>query len=1221
MSEREPEPGVYDAIVIGSGFAGAVTACRLAEAGLRICILERGRRFTPDQDFPVYPTPADPNVPSDASEDGRDTVQPDVSRMFWKLGNGVWDFRDLGDVMVGQAAGYGGGSLIYANVHLRPPAHVFDERWPIKRTNLEAYYDLAAEMLDVAPLPDEYALLPKKVQLERAAGALGQLQFGPDHTVDQEDKTYLRPFSPPLAVNFVEGKTGQGVCDLKGNCCLGCPEGAKNTLDFNYLQRAENPQPEELKLTPADVRTLAEVVGIERTEPDDGRFTVRYLDHNEADALKSLDAKYVFLCAGAVNTTELLLRCREAKKPEFTGNGLGTLFHPNQDNLSAVFDCEEPHELDRGPTITSSLVYDREPDDGEPSARWRLAFDNASFEPTLGSTVKSESGGTAKVAAPAYLISGSYEAKNATGELTLTGFKPAFKKGDELSVDGKPWGLVYAGVSKLRHWFLIQDGGLPVGVEPAMGVFRSPLWLGRNAFREKQRPPGTESWPPERGGVDPDPHDHIEHAAASQRIGYATLPIEALSNLLSGLTRGSLGFGVPEVSELGFQLLHRTNGAPDDGRWHLLPRQLDRAIHKLRDRALDGVGLATEGIVSSFLEDAAESVSKRLDGGLAQIGGAAAAEIQDLNLASRALRLGAQLLWGSQSGLARAIARQVFETSFSGRGQLVEAGVDLLRRVLDYRLGNGRAAMLLSFGLDSVPGRLELDLPAVPAAGTEIRGSKSETRAILLKTTPHEDAASGAGTDQGTLIVAGATGAFVADEMLFAGSTTIGTVQSDEPLAVDDGSDGQGSDKRLADLPLRALHFKRAQSESASSSTNAPLRARLPESIDTPERGVQERVLRDIASTWDGELRTDPLWTCSNRRMTVHAQGGCPMGPADRAVTDVSGKVYGVEGLFVMDAAAFPGPVGVNPSATIAAIAEYKVAKFIKENFGHRRPDAVKRLEEQRQNATNWVEKEGRAALDPFGPSGRLRPKMPACRSVEPAHQPVGIEFTEKMVGLVKGSAGTRTVQIDLTVRIEDLSGFVARHARDSSVSVPVVDGQLTIGDKVFSLDPEASSLVLMARAGLDESGQKVRRINYRLVTDGKKWKLVTDGESWKPLTDGKKWTLKGKKNIEDDPGFDAWEDTTKLKITKLTEAGDEGEQGEDGEDGEKIVGELLLPAEAFFNLQLPSFKADTDDPARQAWAMAAFGTFFFGNLAAVYLPGLDRLGELTAGLKRRGRG
>jgi choline dehydrogenase-like flavoprotein len=64
---------------------------------------------------------------------------------------------------------------------------------------------------------------------------------------------------------------------------------------------------------------------------------------------------------------------------------------------------------------------------------------------------------------------------------------------------------------------------------------------------------------------------------------------------------------------------------------------------------------------------------------------------------------------------------------------------------------------------------------------------------------------------------------------------------------------------------------------------------------------------------------------------SAHQMGTARMGrSAADGVIDPEGRVYGVEGLLVTDASAFPSASGVNPMLTIMALAHRTVSAFIR---------------------------------------------------------------------------------------------------------------------------------------------------------------------------------------------------------------------------------------------------------------------------------------------------
>ena len=110
--------GYYDVIVVGSGYGGGVAASRLARAGKRVAVLERGREVLAGGFPSRFP-------------DLKNELQVTGKRLRTGPSSALFDVRLGEDMHVLVGCGLGGGSLVNAGVALRPDDRVFaDPVWP-----------------------------------------------------------------------------------------------------------------------------------------------------------------------------------------------------------------------------------------------------------------------------------------------------------------------------------------------------------------------------------------------------------------------------------------------------------------------------------------------------------------------------------------------------------------------------------------------------------------------------------------------------------------------------------------------------------------------------------------------------------------------------------------------------------------------------------------------------------------------------------------------------------------------------------------------------------------------------------------------------------------------------------------------------------------------------------------------------------------------------------
>lgn len=326
----------FDILIVGSGYGGAVSAARLAQARLasalpgadgapaRIAVLERGAEYVPGEypnDFGFLPGA----IRIDRFDRERPLGSPDA--LYRLLVN-----KEVSAV-VGNALG--GTSQVNANVALAPTRELL-ARWKLiadeDDDRFDEFFDRARDMLGVSDWPSQQpGYQSKKFDLHRSIGAglAGAVK---------------RNAAAPVAINFVAGERKVGNSELKlkrnacvscGECVSGCNHNAKNSLTTNYLPLAAS--------LGVQMLTRAYVARFELHGPSDPAAvplndsalpdgwwwhlhvypTAAELQPDHYDPVV-LRTKALILSAGTLGSNEIMLRSAAAGVTPGSGAGHGT---------------------------------------------------------------------------------------------------------------------------------------------------------------------------------------------------------------------------------------------------------------------------------------------------------------------------------------------------------------------------------------------------------------------------------------------------------------------------------------------------------------------------------------------------------------------------------------------------------------------------------------------------------------------------------------------------------------------------------------------------------------------------------------------------------------------------------------------------------------------------------------------------------------------------------
>ena len=327
-----PAPRQYDAIVVGSGITGGWAAKELCELGLRVLVLEAGREIVPEKDYAEHIQAWE--LPFRGWGDRRtlEREQPIQKNCYacdeWGARFFVNDLENPYTFDPAQPFHWirgrhlGGRSIMWGRQVYRWSDLDFEANaregigadWPIRYRDIAPWYSHVERFIGVSgmaegldQLPDGEFLPPMAFRCaETALREAAQRTWGRDRVVTMGRCAIL-----------TVPHQGRQACHYCGPCERGCITHSYFSSNGSTLPAAERTG----RLTVRPWSVVAEVVHDPRTGRAKG---VRVIDARTM-AETVYEARVIYLCASAFESTRILLNSRSAAHPTGMGNASGTL--------------------------------------------------------------------------------------------------------------------------------------------------------------------------------------------------------------------------------------------------------------------------------------------------------------------------------------------------------------------------------------------------------------------------------------------------------------------------------------------------------------------------------------------------------------------------------------------------------------------------------------------------------------------------------------------------------------------------------------------------------------------------------------------------------------------------------------------------------------------------------------------------------------------------------